>query len=83
MRVFGVLQDRQLPVAVELRLGEKSACQTQDLIDLLELPFSRSSSLMRRASAVLTPSRCPVSRSCRRIQLHSVCVVQPILGAMA
>nr|UCK92300.1 hypothetical protein [Raoultella planticola] len=42
---------------------------------------SRSSALMRSFSAVVTPSRLPVSRSCWRSQPRSVSAVQPTLAA--
>ena len=44
--------------------------------------FSRSSSFTRCASAVVTPSRRPVSTSTRLTHSLSVCGTQPILGAM-
>jgi len=39
-------------------------------------------SLMRAASAVVTPSRCPVSRSYWRTPFDGVCALQPILAAI-
>ena len=64
-----------LPVLVNERLhdflwrpssawAEKAPARHRISLTRLSSRFSRSSSLMRRASAVLTPSRCPVSRSC-------------------
>ena len=44
--------------------------------------FSRSSSLIRWASAVETPSRWPESTSCCFTQVCKVCGTQPILSAM-
>ncbi len=44
--------------------------------------LSRSSCLIRSASAVVIPSRCPVSRSYCPPQLHSACALQPIFGAI-
>ena len=44
--------------------------------------FSRSSSLIRWASLVVTPSRTPVSTSTRLTHSCSVCGTQPIFGAM-
>src|SRR6185312_2242051 len=43
---------------------------------------SRSSSLTRCASAVVTPPRMPVSTSCRWTQPSKVCGTQPIFGAI-
>ena len=44
--------------------------------------FSRSSSLTRCASDVVTPSRTPASISLRLTQVNSVWGTQPILGAI-
>ena len=44
--------------------------------------FSRSSSLTRCASDVVTPSRTPVSISTRLTHVSSVCGTQPIFGAI-
>src|SRR3546814_5416461 len=43
---------------------------------------SRSSAFTRCASAVVTPSRTPLSISCRWTQLSKVCGTQPIFGAI-
>ncbi|SFF67842.1 hypothetical protein SAMN04488120_1233 [Fontimonas thermophila] len=44
--------------------------------------FSRSSALIRSRSAVLKPSRSPLSRSCWRTHSRSVSGVQPIFAAI-
>ena len=67
-------------MAVEPAWAKKAPARRRISLTRLSSWFSRSSSLMRRALVVLTPSRCPVSCSCRYTQLHNVCVVQPILG---
>ena len=61
----------------------KSACQTQDLVDPLELPVLAlqlfDAPCLGRADSIALPG----ITFMLRIQLHSVCVVQPILEAMA
>lgn len=77
---------RVLPLAFQLTpdLGRTVHLMVElpDTIDLLSSRTSRSGALTRTASAPVVPGRCPVSRSCWRIQRRRDSGVQPILPAM-
>ena len=62
--------------------AKKALASFRILLALRSSLFSRSNSFTRCASAVVTPSRTPVSTSTRLTHSLSVCGTQPIFGAM-